>query len=140
MDAAAALDFLLFFEDFALADASAAGAPDLGGRCIWPRVSKPHHSTRYPTSCCAWISSWRRCLRLRLELSAVPASAFLLRFDFFVVDESAVAAELSVAAASAFLLFFVDFFVVELSAAAAELSVEPASAFLDFFFLVVVVL
>lgn len=137
-EAVADFDFLLFFEEVALL-ASAAGAFAFDALASAAGVED--------ASLDALSDFLLRVDFFVGEASAVAAAPpdasapdFLLRLDFFVVEASDVADELSVAPASAFLLFFDDFFVVESSAGAVELSVEAASAFLDFFdFLVVVV-
>ena len=107
---AAELDFLLFFVEPVLAEASAAGALGFDASAAGGAVA---------------------------SLDAL--SDFLLRFDFLAGEASAAVAELSVAAASVSDFFFrFDFLVVEASAVAAEVSAAAASAsafllFFDFF-------
>jgi hypothetical protein len=139
---AAELDFLLFFVEPVLAEASAAGAlgfdASAAGGAVASLDALSDFLLRFD-----FLAGEASAAVAELSVAAASVSDFFFRFDFLVVEASAVAAEVSAAAASAstFLLFFDDFFVVELSAGAAEVSAEAASAFLDFFdfFLVVVV-
>jgi hypothetical protein len=139
---AAELDFLLFFVEPVLAEASAAGVlgfdASAAGAAVASLDALSDFLLRFD-----FLAGEASAAVAELSVAAASVSDFFFRFDFLVVEASAVAAEVSAAAASAsaFLLFFDDFFVVELSAGAAEVSAEAASAFLDFFdfFLVVVV-
>jgi hypothetical protein len=165
---AAELDFLLFFVEPVLAEASAAGAlgfdASAAGAAVASLDALSDFLLRFDflageasaavaelSVAAASVSDFffrfdflvveASAVAAEVSAAAASASAFLLFFDFFGAEASVVAAELSAESASAFLLFFDDFFVVELSAGAAEVSAEAASAFLDFFdfFLVVVV-